>query len=48
MYSRPNLLSKGGADPMMDFDDRRLNDGEVEIVLLDLDRQDRTAAEYYK
>ena len=30
------------------FDDRLLNDGEVEIMLIDLDRQDKQAAEYYK
>jgi sigma54-dependent transcription regulator len=31
-----------------EFDDRRLNDGAVEIVLIDLDRQDKIAADFYR
>lgn len=46
-YVRPNLLNTGRslADA---FDDRRLNDGSVEIVLIDLDRQDKIAADFYR
>lgn len=45
---RPNLLEdrSGGGD--FGIEDRQFNDGEVEILLIDLDRQDKIAAEYYR
>lgn len=46
-YVRPNLLNVG-AGLQTDFDDRRLNDGSVEIMLIDLDRQDKIAADFYR
>jgi len=39
-----------GVMPHVDVDlsNRRLNDGEAEIMLIDLDKQHKTAADYYK
>ena len=48
MSGRPNLLRNGIRSDGMNFEDRIFNDGEAEIILIDLDRQDRIAAEYYR
>lgn len=48
MANRPYLLRNGGEDMGDPFSARVLNDGEAEVLLLDLDRQAKIAAEYYK
>lgn len=48
MAGRPNLISNPGQDHEALLKERGLNDGEVEVLLLDLDRQHKLAAEYYR
>ena len=48
MTMRESLLRNGRRLDGADFEDRIFNDGEAEIILIDIDRRDRTAAEYYK
>lgn len=48
MANRPYLLTNSGDDMNDPFASRVLNDGEAEVLLLDLDRQAKIAAEYYK
>ena len=48
MAGRPQLLTNPKQDHEALLLERGLNDGEAEVLLLDLDRQHKLAAEYYR